>query len=69
MRDKDEENFGTFAYFRDPVKRKEWLRRTGFVDTLALDNAKNYPKSDSGITPPNRSSDTHEPEQSLHSGS
>lgn len=53
------ENHGvTLAQYLDPVWRKEFMRKTGFVDVLSLGDT----KSQHGITQPNGDSDTHRPE-------
>ena len=47
--------YGTFEYFKIPGNREEFIKRTGFVDTLAQETA----KFRRGIVQPNCTSDIH----------
>ena len=61
----EEPEYGTIDYFKVPGKWDEFVRRTGFVDTIDRERA----RAKGGTTPLNGISDTHIPEPAPHSGS
>jgi hypothetical protein len=60
-----ESNGVTLTQYLDPVWREAFIRETGFVDVLSLDNAKQYAKSGNGTTPRSGNADIHKPELAL----
>lgn len=60
-----EPEYGTIEYFKIPGNWQEFVKRTGFVDTLELEMA----KAQRDTTPLNDTLDIHKHEPSLRSGS